>query len=487
MIFNSLTFILFLLLVIPLYWVLPRTPRLVLIFLSGVIFYGFWRFDFLLLLFASIIFDFFSARIIYTTDSAARKKLFLFLSMAVNISLIVFFKYFYFLEDAAIGFASLFGITIPSLAINIILPIGISFYTFHSMSYIIDVYRGHIKPAQSFILFVDYVIFFPQLVAGPILRAGEMLWQLDKRADFNSDHIRIGVTRILYGLFLKVCLADNIAPFVNDAYALDPSRLSAIDVLTMGFLFGFQIYFDFSGYSHIAIGTARLMGIVFPENFNFPYSSVSPRIFWRRWHISLSSWIRDYIYLPMAGVKVADRMSTGGIGIDGTGQTGKRSAMFALFATWAIMGLWHGAAWTFVLWGVWHAALVAGHRYTSRWTAAIETKWLAVLGWGTTLVLVMIGWIPFRAPSIDYTLRAWAKLLDPSAYFALNLRETSYIVAAMALIATIAMPSVLRILKNLHSWRPQLSMALLIPAWAVLLALVIIYLRPLDQFIYFQF
>ncbi len=169
---------------------------------------------------------------------------------------------------------------------------------------------------------------------------------------------------------------------------------SPIDTLTLGFLFGFQIYFDFAGYSSIAIGVALLMGIRFPENFAFPYLSDSPRTFWRRWHISLSSWIRDYVYLPLAGVKVADRMSTGGIGIDGTGQIGRNNALFALFATWAIMGLWHGAAWTFVLWGVWHAALVQGHRFISPRLARWRGPLLTVIGWAVTLALVMIGWVP---------------------------------------------------------------------------------------------
>ena len=487
MIFNSLTFLLFLCVVIPLYWVLPRTAKLLLIFVAGVIFYGFWRFDFLAILFLSIVFDFFSALIIDGASSERRRKTFLYLSVAFNLLLLGFFKYFYFAYGTVSQVAAFAGYHIDEPTLKIILPIGISFYTFHSMSYIIDVYRGFIKPVRNFLLFFDYVIFFPQLVAGPILRAGEMFWQLDRRPDFSWEHIRYGISRIAIGLFLKVCIADSIAFFTEEAFTMDVNALSAIDVLTMAFMFGFQIYFDFSAYSHIAIGAARLMGIVFPENFNFPYHAVSPRVFWRRWHISLSSWIRDYVYLPMAGVKVHDRMSTGGIGIDGTGQAGARNAMFALFATWAIMGLWHGAAWTFVIWGVWHASMVAGHRLiTARWTVP-DTYFWTVTGWGTTLVLAMVGWIPFRAPSMNYTLTAWSHLVDPARYMSLNLRETTYIVAAVTLLGMLVLPFAWRRLVNGAERYPRAVMPVMMLGWTVMLTMVFIYLRPQNQFIYFQF
>ena len=485
--FNSLTYLLFLALLVPLYWVLPRRPRLALIFFAGVVFYGFWRFDFLGVLFFSITFDYFSAIIISDAKTERTRKSFLIASIFVNLSLIGFFKYFYFLEDTAIGIASILGMKLDPVIIDIVLPIGISFYTFHSMSYIIDVYRRHIQPTRDFMLFIDYVIFFPQLVAGPILRAGEMLWQLTERPPFRFEVLQAGIARIVVGLFLKVCIADNIAYHVNQAFALNPSQLSALDVLTAGFLFGFQIYFDFSAYSHIAIGSALLLGIKFPENFNFPYHSTSPRVFWRRWHISLSSWIRDYVYLPLAGVKVNDRMSTGGIGIDGTGQSGHRSFLLALFATWAIMGLWHGAAWTFVLWGLWHAGMVATHRFIAPYLERFNGPVLAIAGWATTLLFVMIGWIPFRAPSLDYTLRAWSRLLDPAGYFVLNLRETTYIIAAISLIGSIAAPFAYRWLERLQERTPRTARIIVAPGWVVIMTATFVYLRPLDQFIYFQF
>ncbi len=183
---------------------------------------------------------------------------------------------------------------------NIILPLGISFFTFHSICYSVDVYRGTIKPESNFIVYAIYVAFFPQLVAGPILRAGQVIYQLKTKRVFDLTKLSIGLRRVLYGLFLKVVIADNIAPLVDDGFAQNINFLSAIDVWTLAFLFGFQIYFDFSAYSHIALGSAKMMGIEFPENFNYPYLATSPKEFWKRWHISLSNWFRDYVFLPLA-------------------------------------------------------------------------------------------------------------------------------------------------------------------------------------------
>lgn len=415
------------------------------------------------------------------------RTLFLTLSLSINLLLLGFFKYFYFVTDSVSVLAAIFSIEIHKPTWNILLPIGISFYTFHSISYIVDVYRGALRPVRNLLLFADYVIFFPQLVAGPILRANEMIWQLNERPAFDIADIQYGLTRIMGGLFLKVVLADNIAGYVNDGFAMNPADLTAIDVLTLAFLFGFQIYFDFAGYSHIALGTARLMGVRFPENFHYPYLASSPRIFWRRWHISLSSWIRDYIYLPLTGVKVIDRTSTGGIGIDGTGQVGKRSAIFALFATWAIMGLWHGANWTFFVWGLWHATLVAGHRLIQAPSAKLPALVRDFGGWTLTLLLVMIGWIPFRAQTVESTLVLWGHLLDPTRYTTYSFRESVYVIAATLMILVAATPFVADWLRRFGDRYPLIWRPVLTTGWVVALTLVIVYLRPINQFIYFQF
>lgn len=343
MIFNSITYLVFLPVVVLLYWILPYRSRLILIFGASLTFYGFWRVEFLPLLLLSVSVDYLVARRMPSSTDYGRKRLLL-VSLFVNLGLLFYFKYLIFFADNAIGFANLLGIEIDPIALKIILPLGISFYTFQTISYTVDVYRGLIKPEKDFILYGCYVTFFPQLIAGPVLRAAEVMHQFARRVPFSWDDITAGSWRVLFGLFLKVVLADNIAPFVDSGFAMPVSTMSAIDVWTLAFIFGFQIYFDFSAYSHIALGSARMMGICFPENFNFPYIATSPKDFWRRWHISLSSWIRDYLYLPLAGIKVHGR-SVGGL----ANATVDKKHQKALFFTWAIMGLWHGANWTFLV------------------------------------------------------------------------------------------------------------------------------------------
>ena len=333
MIFNSLTFLVFLITVVTAYWLLPNRLRLYLVFISSLTFYGFWRIEFIPVMLFSVVIDYFvSLKILETDEEKVRKRL-LYISLAGNLGLLFYFKYLIFFSNTAIGFGNLLGMTLDPIALKIILPLGISFYTFQTISYTVDVYRRKILPEKNFILYASYVTFFPQLIAGPILRAGEVIHQLSSRSEFQWANISIGLRRIFYGLFLKVILADNLAPFVDTGFAMSISDMSALDVWTLSFLFGFQIYFDFSAYSHIALGSAKLMGINFPENFNFPYLATSPRDFWKKWHISLSSWIRDYLYLPLAGVKLGENSSSGG-GLEVAITQEKKDK--ALFSSWAI-------------------------------------------------------------------------------------------------------------------------------------------------------
>ena len=276
MIFNSFTYLLFLAATVALYWHLPRGPRLSMLFVASCLFYGFWRFDFLVLLLTSVVTDYVIGLAIGAARTHWQRKAALGVSLTVNLGLLCFFKYFYFLAGNGVGLAQWLGLPAEMPALKILLPVGISSETFQTLSYTIDVYRRHIPPCRDFLLFANFVMYFPQLVAGPILRAGEVIDQLHVRAKFDPADMASGLQRIVAGLFLKVILADNIALFVDDGFANDASVLSAIDSLTLAFLFGFQIYFDFAAYSHIAIGSAQLMGIDFPENFNFPYLSDSP-------------------------------------------------------------------------------------------------------------------------------------------------------------------------------------------------------------------
>ena len=486
MIFNSVTYLLFLLLVVLLYWQLPTRQRLWLIFISSLTFYGFWRIEFVPVMLFSAIVDYVAGIQISRSHNVWRKRMFLLMSLTANLGLLFFFKYLLFATNSFIDAANYLGYSMDPVVLNIILPLGISFYTFQTISYTVDVYRGFVRPERDFLVYGCFVTFFPQLVAGPILRAGELVTQFVKRADFRLTDIGLGIRRIIYGLFLKVVLADNISPLVDTGFEQPVSALSAIDVWTLAFLFGFQIYFDFSAYSHIALGSARLLGIHLPENFNFPYLANSPVEFWRRWHISLSSWIRDYLYLPLAGAKVQDR-SVGGLGSAARGDQTPKRRNTALFATWAIMGLWHGANWTFLVWGLYHALLVFAYRMLMPLYSWFPRKVQYLGGLAITLPAAMLGWIPFRAASVADTSVMFGTVFQPARYTWLGLHENTYLIAALLLAGII----ITYYTKN--SILPLLRQRLLPAvigegmAFTVLIGLVFIFLRPIKQFIYFQF
>ncbi len=477
MIFNSVTFLLFLAGVTGLYWTLGRRARLWMVFVASLVFYGFWRVDFLPVMLFSVAVNYFGGLAIAQHRRYARAILRA--SVALSLLPLAVFKYSVFVAGNMNALGHWLGagdfLPVP----EIILPLGISFYTFQSISYTVDVYRRSIEPERDFVLFADYVLFFPQLVAGPILRAREVIWQLDRRPAFRISFVAEGFRRILVGLFLKVVLADNIAGLVDEGFLYE-TGYTALDVWVLAFLFGFQIYFDFSAYSHVAIGSARLMGISFPENFNFPYVSNSPREFWRRWHISLSSWIRDYLYLPLTGQSVDDR-STGGL----AGAAGQSKRTWALVTTMLIMGLWHGANWTFVIWGIWHAGLVLAQRGLG---AVLKVP--AAIGWAVTLPLVMLAWIPFRAETPARALAMLGRVVTPSAYFSsppIHLPKEDYLVAALVMILVLAAWAAHRWVVPWLRCHPWPALAVEFAVFSMVTPFVFIFLRPTTQFIYFQF
>lgn len=482
MIFNSVTYLLFLAVVVLLYWQLPIRPRLWLLFLSSLVFYGFWRVEFLGVMLLSVVTDYVAAIMIDRSVGIVRRRAWLLMSLVVNLGLLFYFKYLIFFAENVWGLAAYFGIELDPIALKIILPLGISFYTFQTISYTVDVYRGLIKPERDFVLYGCYVTYFPQLVAGPVLRAVEVVPQFRSRPVFSWDDLNEGVRRIAFGLFLKVGLADNIAPLVDDGYAQALGSLSALDVWTLAFMFGFQIYFDFSAYSHIALGSARLMGIRFPENFDFPYLATSPKDFWRRWHISLSSWIRDYLYLPLAGIRFHDR-SIGGLGNATLTQNRNR----ALFLTWAIMGLWHGANWTFVVWGLYHACVITAYRGVAGVFVSLPHRLRVLGGIALTLPIMMLSWIPFRADTVEITLTMWGKVLNPAQYQWLGLRENTYLVAAILLLGMFSVYVARRHLVPTIARVPVLMVAGETLVFGVIFLAAFVFLRPIQQFIYFQF
>ena len=482
MLFNSLTYLSLLTIVVCFFWIIPKIFRYYLIFFSSLFFYGFWRIDFIPLLLFSTISTWLIANKIHTNSNNKDRKKFLLLGLIINLGLLFVFKYLIFFSENAIGFLNLLGGNFNSLTIKIILPLGISFYTFQVISYIVDVYRKIINPEKKFIIYGCYITFFPQLIAGPILRASEVIVQFKEKKKFNFDFIVIGLRRVLYGLFFKVVIADNIAPLVDASFALPIEELSAIDVWTLAFLFGFQIYFDFSAYSHIAIGSARMIGINFPENFNFPYFAFSPKNFWQRWHISLSSWVRDYIYLPLMGYKF-QKTSLGGLGQVISLPKNQRP----LFITWGLMGLWHGANWTFLIWGIYHAIIIFIYRSINSLTKNLNVKIKFFFGWIITLPLIMLSWIPFRSESLKNCFEMWAKVINPFQYTYLGLRENTYLITFILFIGMIINFLIIEKINIKKLLLPSLILIADILLIFILFVFTFIFFRPINQFIYFQF
>ena len=486
MIFNSFSFLIFLTVFLLLYWSLNLKFRLILIFISSLIFYGFWRIDFIPLLLFSVFVDFFASKKIYQTKIRKNKKKFLLLSLFINIGLLVFFKYFYFIHDSTSQLFSLVGVNVIPFEYKILLPIGISFYTFQSISYTIDVYRNQIKPEKNLLIFANYVIFFPQLVAGPILRASEVLWQFKEKRKFKLENFNNGIQRIIFGLFLKIVLADNIAKFVDQGFLMDPNLISALDVITLSYLFGFQIYFDFAGYSHIAIGCALTMGIKFRENFNFPYHSISPKIFWKNWHISLSSWVRDYIYLPLLKIESVNN-SGGGFDKYLDHQHLKLFTILALFITWSLMGLWHGASWNFVFWGIWNFLVILLFRLINKLFRDNNNYLTNIVSWFISLNLIMLGWIFFRSENLDLSFHMLSNLLFFKNWTFLSLKENTYIAALLVTFFYLISPVIIKIFKFVSIKNKLIADFVLAISIISSLVLILIYNQEVNQFIYFQF
>jgi alginate O-acetyltransferase complex protein AlgI len=385
--FNSPEFALFFPTVLVLYALLFRRekPRDLWLLAASYFFYMSWNWKYAgLLLFSTALDYFLGLRMAREERPAARKTLVTF-SVVVNLGLLGVFKYYNFFLDVARDSASLLGRELPFDPIDVLLPVGISFYTFQSLSYTIDIYRRQIEPERDFAKFALFVSFFPQLVAGPIVRAVDFLPQLHRERKVESEHFREGLFRVFRGLFKKVVLADLLANFAVDEVFADPSSFSSLDLLLALYGYAFQIYNDFSGYSDVAIGASRMMGFEFPENFNRPYLAQNVREFWTRWHISLSTWLRDYLYIPLGGNR---------------GAKGRTS--FNLLATMLLGGLWHGAALNFVLWGAYHGALLMFARSADRHSRE-QASW-ALVAWRRIVCfhLVLGGWLLFRVSSLEH-------------------------------------------------------------------------------------
>jgi alginate O-acetyltransferase complex protein AlgI len=381
MLFNSLHFLFFLPVVVALYYLLAQRFRWILIFIASCYFYMAFVPKYILILFLIIIIDYLAALTIERITGRL-KLVYLVGSLSANILLLCFFKYFNFLNENLTAVFDLFGKEFTPVNLDILLPIGLSFHTFQSMSYTIEVYKGRQKAERHLGYFANYVLFFPQMVAGPIERYETLGMELRQEHKPLYQNFSDGFKLILYGLFVKMAVADNIAPLVNEVY-LDPQQYSSADVWLAVFLFSFQIYADFSGYSAIALGCARMLGITIMDNFKTPYLSKSVSEFWSRWHISLSTWFRDYVYIPLGGNRV-----------------GIPRWSFNILVVFMLSGLWHGASWTFVVWGALHGLMLLLERYFSRlFRFEIKEGWsfLNALLVVKTFVVTSIIWIFFRA------------------------------------------------------------------------------------------
>lgn len=407
--FNSVSFAVFLLVVFVLHWFFANNharSQNALLVVASYVFYAHWDWRFLSLIAASSIVDYSVGIGLSATEHPRNRKLLLLVSIGVNLGILGFFKYFDFFVGSFVEAFALLGYSVSARGMDIILPVGISFYTFQTLSYSIDVYRRRVTPTRDILAFFAFVSFFPQLVAGPIERASSLLGQFQKKRTFEYGRAVDGMRQILWGLFKKVVIADNCAAYVNDIFA-DYGYYSGSTLFLGAFLFAFQIYGDFSGYSDIAIGVSRLFGVNLMRNFAYPYFSRDIAEFWRRWHISLSTWFRDYVYIPLGGSR---------------GRTWMR--VRNIFIVFLLSGLWHGANWTFVIWGVLNAIfllpLVLMHRNRKHTDLVAEHRFLPnlkeVLQMGTTFCITLTGWVFFRAESLHEAIRYLGRVFSASLF-----------------------------------------------------------------------
>ena len=409
MLFNSIEFLLFLPIVFLLYWFATKGNLIlqnILLVVASYFFYACWDFRFLFLLFISTLLDYFTGIKMSEAKNKKSKTFWFWLSISINLGLLGVFKYYNFFAESFASASEIIGLNVNPWTLKVILPVGISFYTFHGLSYVIDIYKGRIKAQKNFVDYSLFVSFFPLLVAGPIERATHLLPQIQKNRTFDYTKAVDGLKQILWGLFKKIVIADQCAEYANEIFN-NYTDYSGSTLILGAALFAFQIYGDFSGYSDIALGTARLFGIELLRNFAFPYFSRDIAEFWRRWHISLSTWFRDYLYIPLGGSKVGTMM--------------KIRNTFIIFI---ISGFWHGANWTFIVWGLLNALYIMPSIIfdTNRNNIEIVAKGKNLpnlkdlFSIGMTFSLTMFAWIFFRSNNIENAINYISEIFSFSTF-----------------------------------------------------------------------
>ena len=470
MLFNSLSFIIFLVIVLILYYskILNWTNQKRMLLLASYLFYAMWNPPLVILLWISTIVDYTAGKKLAVLENQHQRKVWLLLSLFVNLGFLAFFKYGDFLLENFVMGLNAVGMDFEAQPMDIILPMGISFYTFQTMSYTIDMYKRKIEPARTFLDFALYVTFFPQLVAGPIVRAKELITQFYEEKKATTEQFLWGTFLLTIGLFQKIVLADTLLAGTSDDVFGSGSILHGLDAWTGTLAFSGQIFFDFAGYSTCAIGIALMLGIILPDNFRYPYAAIGFSDFWRRWHISLSTWLRDYLYIPLGG-----------------NRHGITRMYAALMITMLLGGLWHGAAWTFVIWGALHGIyLVVERLFRNRIHIKINT-WNGILLALLTYFCVNVTWVFFRAREFSTARNMLGSM------FGLNegekILQTFDILKVFTVILILFICHWLMRNTSMKAVALKTSPVILGVVWAVLFVLICIAQGSGEQFIYFQF
>ena len=478
MLFNTIHYAIFLPVVFALYWfVLRRRLRAqnLMLLAASYFFYACWDWRFVFLLAFSTLLDYFSGLRVQAASTAASKRIWLIASVGINLGFLGVFKYFNFFAASFADLARTVGYELDPVVIDVLLPVGISFYTFHGLSYVLDIYYGRKEPTTDLVNYSLFVAFFPLLVAGPIERATHLLPQLERPRSFNRAQAVDGCRQILWGLFKKMVVADNAARLLNPVFN-NHEEFQASTLVYAAVLFAFQIYGDFSGYSDIALGSARLLGVELLQNFAFPYFSRDIAEFWRRWHISLSSWFRDYVYIPLGGNRGGKWMAA------------RNTAVIFL-----VSGFWHGANWTFLAWGALHAMLFMPLLLTGsnrrHLGAVAEGRWLPTLREAVSMLLtfgaVTLAWVFFRAKSIGEAISYLFHMADRSLF-----TVPERLSARMAVVIFLLLLVEWRARTDRHGLQ---SLGLNWPRWArwafyyVIVFFILRFAGNTQQFIYFQF
>ncbi|MEM6788271.1 MAG: MBOAT family O-acyltransferase [Myxococcota bacterium] len=471
MLFNSLEFIIFFAVVGVGYAATSRSLfwQNTWLLAGSIVFYGFWDWRFLFLVASNVVVVHLAASRIVRPSS--RRKAWLALAVVFNLGVLAFFKYANFFVDSATEFLALIGLTPDRVTIKIILPVGISFYTFQALSYVVDVYRGDVRPARSVRDLALYVLFFPQLVAGPIERARTFLPQILTPRRVSSAQVQVGIGLIIGGYFKKIVVADNLALVANPVFD-NFSQYAGLETLAGVVAFALQIYADFSAYSDIARGVAKLLGFELMVNFKQPYFAINPSDFWLRWHISLSSWLRDYLYIPLGG-----------------NRGGRFATQRNLMITMVLGGLWHGAAWNFVIWGVYHGALLALYRAFDRQPEHLDPwsgRWHPTRILGKMVLMAgftLFGWVIFRSQSIAQLGGVVGQLFSPSTKRGGDFWAQVLVFGSPVMVSQLAQ----YVTRDLAFFTRMPAVAQGAVYGAMLLAMVVLGVREPVEFIYFQF